>query len=1107
MISRVAKSAILSAAIPLLAIAACADEQGSVGETVPTFDASGYLTEGPLEETVLTSDASGYLTEGPLEETVLTSDASGYLTEGPLEETVLTSDASGYLTEEMPPCTPVEGASVDPCERNVARVANSGQSLNPGLTGPWTIRDYLDGKSRGAFFVIRGTYLPGSVRCANHRVMRFPTFLEGAPTWTIESGIGAISCYADVRVNEYVIGSGPARLTVVVQQVHQWNETATSEQTEAVRSGIESAFIEGGSRTVVSVPNGGIEGREELMFIGPAVNYGVEAWEVHRSWAVEQRGDGTVIAVHPFREYWLRRDSNRYRVDVEKTLEVFKRETQTAHTARLAEFNGRVDEDEDAPILVTNASNLHQHHVNTGNTNHQDGGPSQPLPVPCGLARGEDALLADCEALLNSKDTLRGTGTLNWAAGTAIGSWDGIATGGTPQRITKVELASESLAGSIPAGLGSLLKLTHLDLSSNSLTGSIPVELGLLHSLVSLKLSGNSLTGCIPLALQSVATNDLSSLSLLYCKPPAPGAPTAGTAGEGSVPLSWTAVANTSKYRVEYREGDSGTWTVDNETITTTSHTVDGLQCNTEHQFRVSAFGSGTIYAAAWSDPSGSLTASTGACTPPTFDPTSYRFSVPEDAGVGAAVGTVSATDADPITYAITGTAFAIDDETGAITVAGALDHESTPSYTLTVTADDEKDGTATATVTITVTDVAEDPPPAPTGLGVTLADDTFSLSWDAVTGASKYEAQYTTDAADTATVTWTALPEVTTATATYTPAGGVACGTTYRFRVRAYGDGDTYTAMWGPESGVESVDAPACNRPPEFDQDPYTFEVAEDAGVGVAVGTVSATDPDRDVLTYTITGTAFAIDDETGAITVAAALDHESTPSYTLAVTADDLKGGTDMAMVTITVTDVAEDPPPAPTGLDVTLADATFTLIWTAVTGASKYEVQHTTDAADAATVTWTALPEVTTATTSYTPTDGPTCSTTYRFRVRAYGDGDTYTTTWGTESGMDAVTTASCPPTFAQAAYDFFIVDTAAASSAVGTVSATDPDTDDTVTYAITGGKTRASSPSTPRRGGSRWRGRRPSTWPRPPTTPSPSRPPTATAVRPRPGSGWP
>ena len=145
---------------------------------------------------------------------------------------------------------------------------------------------------------------------------------------------------------------------------------------------------------------------------------------------------------------------------------------------------------------------------------------------------------------------------------------------------------------------------------------------------------------------------------------------------------------------------------MDDESITGTSHTVDGLQCATEYQFPLSAFGDGTTYGAAWSDASESETATTGTCVPPVFSQTSYNFSVMED----AAVGTVTATDAsgEPVTYAITAgneeEKFAIDAETGAITVAGALSGDTGTTATLTVEARDAAGGTAEVAVTVRVT-------------------------------------------------------------------------------------------------------------------------------------------------------------------------------------------------------------------------------------------------------------------------------------------------------------------------------------------------------------------------------------------------------------------
>ena len=223
-------------------------------------------------------------------------------------------------------------------------------------------------------------------------------------------------------------------------------------------------------------------------------------------------------------------------------------------------------------------------------------------------------LARDCEVLLIVMDTLRGTATLNWDVSSAMAIWDGVTIGGTPSLVTRLELANEGLDGSIPEYLGRLLGLTHLDLSRNSLTGAIPFELGLLSNLEALRLSGNSLTGCIPVALMSVATNDLSSLDLPYCRAPAPKNLTAGTPAETSASLSWNAVAGAVGYRVEYRPATFSYWTVDTKNANGTSHVVDGLTCGTDYHFRVTTFGDGTVYALGWSELSDPASGTTEAC-------------------------------------------------------------------------------------------------------------------------------------------------------------------------------------------------------------------------------------------------------------------------------------------------------------------------------------------------------------------------------------------------------------------------------------------------------------------------------------------------------------
>jgi len=83
--------------------------------------------------------------------------------------------------------------------------------------------------------------------------------------------------------------------------------------------------------------------------------------------------------------------------------------------------------------------------------------------------------------------------------------------------------------------------------------------------------------------------------------------------------------------------------------------------------------------------------------------------SLGEDDGIGTAVSTISASDAESetITYAITagntGNAFTINSSTGAISTAAALDYEATASYTLTITATDTSGNATTTTQTVNV--------------------------------------------------------------------------------------------------------------------------------------------------------------------------------------------------------------------------------------------------------------------------------------------------------------------------------------------------------------------------------------------------------------------
>ena len=133
-----------------------------------------------------------------------------------------------------------------------------------------------------------------------------------------------------------------------------------------------------------------------------------------------------------------------------------------------------------------------------------------PHPVSCGSGAISDLinnreLAADCGALLAVRDTLAGSGSVNWSESEPITNWDGTTTGGTPERITGLDLAGKGLDGQIPPSLGRLTGLTTLDLSDNNLTGELPRQLAHMTELTTLNLGDdpdtegrNRLTGEVP---------------------------------------------------------------------------------------------------------------------------------------------------------------------------------------------------------------------------------------------------------------------------------------------------------------------------------------------------------------------------------------------------------------------------------------------------------------------------------------------------------------------------------------------------------------------------------------------------------------------------------
>ena len=460
----------------------------------------------------------------------------------------------------------------------------------------------------------------------------------------------------------------------------------------------------------------------------------------------------------------------------------------------------------------------------------------------------------------------------------------------------------------------------------------------------------------------------------------------------------------------------------------------------------------------------------------PEFASDSYAFTLAENADGSEdamAVGSVSATDPDVgsmVRYSIVSGndagLFVIDDETGAITYVGSgEDFEGHGDFELTVQASDGSLSTQT-TVTVSVTDVNEAPEFASDSYAFTLAENIDGSDGAAVAVGSVSA----TDPDADNTVRYsivsgndTGLFEIDdeTGAITYVGSGEDFEGhDDFELTVRA-SDGTLSTEV------TVTVSVTDVNEAPEFASDSYAFTLAENADgseAAVAVGAVSAADPDADnTVRYSIVSGndagLFAIDDETGAITyVGSGEDFEAgNGDFTLTVQASDGTLST-RTTVTVEVADVNEAPefasdsyaftfPENADGSDhaipigrvsATDPDAESTLRYSIVSGndAGLFAINASTG-----TVTYVGNGENFEGRASFTLT------------VQA-SDGDLSTRTTVEVS----VTDVNEAPRFASDGYAFTLAENADGSDdaiAVGTVSATDPDAESTLRYSIVSG----------------------------------------------------
>ena len=374
---------------------------------------------------------------------------------------------------------------------------------------------------------------------------------------------------------------------------------------------------------------------------------------------------------------------------------------------------------------------------------------------------------------------------------------------------------------------------------------------------------------------------------------PAPDAPTnfSATARNARVQLTWKDPIDSSITRYEYRQArGNGAFgpaiPIPGSDKATTSHTVRDLTNRQRYTFQIRAV---NVYGAGDWSPSSNATPREPNRSPYFIGSDRVTFTVDENTSPGMPVGSaLTATDpnGDRLSYSLSGTdasSFGIDRSTGQLIVKDPLDFETQSVYEVTVWVSDDSNASDDVDVTITISNVDEaglvavslEQPEVGTALVVSLSDPDGSVSNISWLWARSSDGADWSDISGADSDSYTPVTDdvgiYLRATVSYTD---------------VYGSGKSAHAVLGRQTA---------QRSPYFAGD-VTLTVEENTPPGALVGdAIAATDPDGDILTYSLSETDasfFVIDGSTGQISVGSEtmLDYESGPArYTVIVSVHD--------------------------------------------------------------------------------------------------------------------------------------------------------------------------------------------------------------------------
>ena len=528
--------------------------------------------------------------------------------------------------------------------------------------------------------------------------------------------------------------------------------------------------------------------------------------------------------------------------------------------------------------------------------------------------------------------------------------------------------------------------------------------------------------------------------------PGTPDAPSVSAASKTSLAVNWSAPGNTGPpvedYDVQFRRGMSGSWS---------DHTHDGLESSTtigdlveETLYEVRVKAKSPEGESDWSGPGAGSTRENRAPVIVGGDQASRKVAENSESGihVGEAF-TANDPDGDSLTWSLSGAdagLFSID--AGQIRVAGSLDHEATPTGSVTVQVSDGAVSDS-VDVTISVTDVDE-PPWIPDAPNVSAASKTsLTVSWSAPANTGPPINDYDLRYREGASGAWTDREH--SGSDAWATISGLIENTSYQVQVRA--ENPEGVSDWS-EIGTGSTDD---NRSPVIDGDASASRsVAEDSDAGNNLGEAfTASDADGDPLTWTLSGADAALFSiEAGQVKVAGSLDHEADDTLNIIVRVSD--GSVSSSVdVTVNVTDV-DEPPDAPDAPRVSGASSSsLSVTWSAPSNTGPaiddYDLRYRQGTSEA----WNESEH--TGTVASAVIEGLNEDSSYQVQVRASNDEGTGD--WSA-SGTGATIANSAPVIDGDDPASRSVMENSAIGTAVGEAfTATDAD-GDALTWTIEG-----------------------------------------------------